>query len=341
MAAFDRLALAEFDTLSNAGNRVPAGITMDAVDAFVSDISRQIVFAYDRQTRARRSSRDFNNLISSGNLTPSGLTHNGVTMFVGDTVSGFIHGYDYGTGLPDPAKNIQLEAIDGSTVVGGLYLVQTSLYVVYTEARHVAVYDLVTKLRVPVLEFSSDQLPPDVWGVWGNGTVVWFSNPTGKEIACYERITKARRPELDFTVTEYRLPSDDERARSWRYVIPLAATTTEANAFLERIGDPRLSADDRREILDNAPAALNSPTRIRRALDSRSYNNSLYADDDDWRFAGITCNNGLLYGLDERGFVSAIRARNLGGNAVATDSVNYGSIAIAGSGGNRADITAS
>ena len=323
MAAFDILPLQEYETLKGANNDWPLGVTVDETYLYVSDQEDVKVYAYNRVSRALDPNREFGKttLVAAGNAMPSGIATDNQTMYIADQAAdpAIIFAYDHQSTLRDSGKDIPVPEISGSTNIGGMVVIGNILYAVYVDISRVVAFNTTTKERVTALDITKEDLPEpdiDIWGVWGTNTVLWVSSTTTKNIYAYERVDKTRRTELDFTVTEHRLRNADIHAQTWRYVAESSYITAEqAAAFLAVYNAAR--PEFRPTILANAATGWNNISFVRKLAADYLRQVGLYVDDiSGFTPAGIACNNGRLYPLDERAFVPAVNAYEGGGNFV-------------------------
>ena len=234
MAAFDRQPLSEFDSLSDAGNRWPQGLWLDATHAYVSDRVDRKIYAYLRTTRAHDPSRDFDTLQDAGNTAPAGIWSDGSIMYVADQAAGKVFAYDFQTKLRLSARDVTMEEVgDLPSILGGIWSNGRVMYVVYTNQARVLVYDLTNGTRVLALEFTREDIPTaidNLWGVFSNDTIVWLGDVHEKNLYAYDRRSKDRRPELDFETIQARRSELDYPAGGWRRLLP--------QEFPEPIRDP-------------------------------------------------------------------------------------------------------
>ena len=197
-----RPAVADFNTLNDAGNNSPAGLWSDGTTMWVADNDDLKIYAYNLATKARDEDKDFTQL-DSGNVFPTGLWSDGDTMWVSDYLDR-IFAYNLATKAPDEDKEFDADRlnISGNTSPAGLWSDGTTMWVVDSTDDRIYAYNLADQERDEDKEF--DTLSPAgnnaPIALWSDGTTMWVTDVTDKKVYAYNLTTTLRDSAKDFNI---------------------------------------------------------------------------------------------------------------------------------------------
>ena len=171
----------DLDGLIAAGNIRPGGIYANDTTAWVLNrLNPGKIFAYNRSTGARDTTKDFD--IDLAN--PVDMWSDGTTLWVvendGDT--GALRAYTLATGTPLPSQDFENLTAAGNTNPFGVWSDGTTMWVADSTDTHLYAYDRVTKLRqvgkeLSLSGFGWNNFEIDPNGFWMDETTIWVAAP--------------------------------------------------------------------------------------------------------------------------------------------------------------------
>ena len=158
------------------------------------------LFAYDLNTKARKSAQDFSSL-SSDNDTPRGIWANESFMWVADNSEAKIFAYQRSTKNPEPTKDLTGLRTAGNESPTGLWSNGTVIWVADNEDSKIYAYNITTGARLEDKEFNtlSEAGNKDPGGMWSDGTTMWVVDEMDQKVYAYNMVSKAHEGTKDFT----------------------------------------------------------------------------------------------------------------------------------------------
>ena len=209
LATTTRDADKDFDTLEATGNYNPWGIWSDGTTMWIAHDDRgrdaNKLYAYNLATKVRDPDKDFDTLHAAGNHSPRGIWSDGTTMWVADSSNDKLYAYSMATREHDHPKDFNTLDVQGNTRPSGLWSDGSTMWVTNHEfgpGSTVYAYNLATKYRDPVKEFSASTLYLE-WngsptGLWSDGTTMWVADSYDLKLYAYNLTSKDRDPPEDF-----------------------------------------------------------------------------------------------------------------------------------------------
>ena len=200
----------DYDTLSAAGNNDPRGIYSDGETTWVVDSTDVIVYAYESDSKNRKSSLDITNsvLTGAGNSHPYGITGNryGI-LYVSDTNDNKIYSYSISSGAYISAFSYNLDSLNTNCADIHLDERRSLLYVTDTVDDKVYSYTTSGKEvpgslgdRVESLEIDLVSVNSSPRGIWSDGTYIWVVDSSDRKLYAYNLSTGNRETTKEFNL---------------------------------------------------------------------------------------------------------------------------------------------
>ena len=233
--SYPRNSSIDYDTLSAAGNNDPRGIYSDGETIWVVDSTDVIVYAYESDSKNRKSSLDITNsvLTGAGNSHPYGITGNryGI-LYVSDTNDNKVYSYKKNSS-GNYVANTSYNLDSSNTNCADIHLDERLNRLYVTDTVDDKVYSYTTSGneisgslgdRVESLDINLALGNDDVGGIWSDGTYIWVSDHNGDHIYVYNLSTRNRE-----TTKEFDLPSNSYPKGMWSdgtYIWIVGSTAT-------------------------------------------------------------------------------------------------------------------
>ena len=188
----------------HSNNGTPRGVWGNADTIWVANDSTGAgnkIFAYNRATGARDSSKDFNTLNAAGNTDIQGIWSDGTTMFVVDYVDDKLYAYTVSTKARDSSKDITLNS--GNNNPRGIWGNADTIWVseddtepdnkIYAYTRSNGNHD-----SSKDFDTLNDAGNTDVEGIWSDGTTMWVADPNDDKVYAYKMADESRDAGKDF-----------------------------------------------------------------------------------------------------------------------------------------------
>ena len=193
-----------YGILLHSNNGTPRGVWGNDDTIWVANDSTGAgnkIFAYNRATGARDSSKDFNTLNAAGNTDIQGIWSDGTTMFVVDYVDDKLYAYTVSTKARDSSKDITLNS--GNNNPRGIWGNADTIWVseddtepdnkIYAYTRSNGNHD-----SSKDFDTLNDAGNTDVEGIWSDGTTMWVADPNDDTVYAYKMADESRDSDKDF-----------------------------------------------------------------------------------------------------------------------------------------------
>ena len=191
----------EKDIALDPANGSPYGMAGLGVIAWVADLGRDDLFAYNLETGARVPGRDID--LHRHHIAPTGVWSNGHTFWVADSSSDKLYAYNHADGARDPGNDVNLTALSegNNNNPWGLWAGGGELLVVQAKAGQVFVYNFHPRPpaapATPGLSLSAGH---SATGLWGDGPTLWATDESGATLRAYTWSTGLRDPDRDIAL---------------------------------------------------------------------------------------------------------------------------------------------
>ena len=179
----------------------PTGLWSNGTDVWViTDAAAGDIGVYSLADGTEHAGRGYR-VASSGFNTA--LWSDGSTLWVAG-FDGAVRAYRLSDGARQAGRDLDTAtlAAAGNTLPTGLWSDGTTMYVADYSARKIFAYDLATKARVAVKEFSLNERPGVSYGPFGitsDGTTIWIAEWAGRQVLAHDLATGERRPAKDIS----------------------------------------------------------------------------------------------------------------------------------------------
>ncbi len=198
-------ATATIDVLTlHSDNGVPRGVWGNDDTIWVAEDDSGTdnkIFAYNRATGARDSSKDFDTLDAAGNKDIQGIWSDGTTMFVVDYVDDKLYAYTVSTKARDSGKDITLISFNDEP--RGIWGNADTIWVAQDGTgtdNKIFAYRRSNGNRDSSKDFDTldGAGNTDVEGMWSDGITMWVADSNSDKVYAYKMADESRDPDKDF-----------------------------------------------------------------------------------------------------------------------------------------------
>ena len=208
-------ATATIDVLTlHSDNGVPRGVWGNDDTIWVAEDDTGAdnkIFAYNRSTFARDSSKDFDALDAAGNKDIQGIWSDGTTMFVVDYVDDKLYAYTVSTKARDSGKEITLSSFNDEP--RGIWGNADTIWVAQDGTgtdNKIFAYRRSNGNRDSSKDFDTLDAAgnKDVEGLWSDGITMWVADSDDDKVYAYKMADESRDEDRDFDLIS---DNDDPR----------------------------------------------------------------------------------------------------------------------------------
>ena len=198
-------ATATIDVLTlHSDNGVPRGVWGNDDTIWVAEDDTGAdnkIFAYNRSTFARDSSKDFDTLDPAGNKDIQGIWSDGTTMFVVDYVDDKLYAYTVSTKARDSGKDITLSSFNDEP--RGIWGNADTIWVAQDGTgtdNKIFAYRRSNGNRDSSKDFDTLDAAgnKDIQGIWSDGITMWVADSNSDKVYAYKMADESRDPDKDF-----------------------------------------------------------------------------------------------------------------------------------------------
>ena len=189
----------EFNTLKDAGQRLPGGLWSDGTTMWVTerktlaDPTGFKIYAYDLATKARVPDEDFNTLASNNSL-PNGIWSDGTTMWVTNSSGSHVFAYDMITKARVTGKEFTGPEFNDHMTVGheearheGIWADGEIMWIAHEDGTQWSAYLLETLRSRSRHNFYNNDKPQQTEsnGMWGDDQTIWVVDSPSRSVRAY------------------------------------------------------------------------------------------------------------------------------------------------------------
>ena len=164
----------EIEFTIQSENRRPFGVWGDASTLYVSDSEDDKIYAYNRATKARDTSKDFTYPTDIDN--PYGIWSDGITMWVSDGTDEKFYAYRLSDWTRDTAKDYDTLAAAGNAGSEGMWSDGTTMWASDFTDGKIYAYNMSDKSHDSSKDYELDTENTRPSGIWSDGTRMYVAD---------------------------------------------------------------------------------------------------------------------------------------------------------------------
>ena len=164
----------EIEFTVQSENRRPFGVWGDASTLYVSDSEDDKIYAYNRATKARDTSKDFTYPTDIDN--PYGIWSDGTTMWVSDGTDQRFYAYRLSDWTRDAAKDYDTLAAAGNAGSEGMWSDGTTMWASDFTDGKIYAYNMSDKSRDSSKDYELDAANSEPSGIWSDGNKMYVAD---------------------------------------------------------------------------------------------------------------------------------------------------------------------